>query len=73
LTSPPNLVNAILVKAVDVDKEHEAHGAGTEPASNDDRGSNMWRRVRDIEWTFSNTAEGVTAVLLALAIAAVLV
>jgi hypothetical protein len=33
----------------------------------------MWRRVRDIEWTFSNTAEGVTAVLLAMAIAAVLV
>jgi hypothetical protein len=33
----------------------------------------MWRRVRDIEWTFSNTAESVTAVLLAMLIAAVLV
>jgi len=29
----------------------------------------MLRRLRDVEWTFSNTAEGATAVLLALAIA----
>ena len=29
------------------------------------------RRFRDIEWTFSNTAESATAVLLAVAIAAV--
>ena len=28
----------------------------------------MLRRLRDIEWTFSNTAEGVTGVLLALTI-----
>ena len=28
----------------------------------------MLRRLRDIEWTFSNTAESVTAVLLALTI-----
>jgi hypothetical protein len=30
----------------------------------------MFRRLRDIEWTFSNTAETATAVLLALAIVA---
>lgn len=28
----------------------------------------MLSRLRDIEWTFSNTAEGATAVLLAVAI-----
>jgi hypothetical protein len=28
----------------------------------------MLRRLRDFEWTFSNTAEGVTAILLALTI-----
>ena len=26
------------------------------------------RRIRDIEWTFSNTAEAATAVVLALAV-----
>ena len=25
----------------------------------------MWRRLREIEWTFSNTAETATGVLLA--------
>ena len=33
----------------------------------------MVRRLREIEWTFSNTAETVTAVLLAAAVVAVLV
>jgi len=33
----------------------------------------MVRRLRDFEWTFSNTAEGITALLLAAAIAAVFV
>jgi hypothetical protein len=33
----------------------------------------MLRRLRDIEWTFSNTAEGMTALLLAAVIAAVLI
>jgi len=28
----------------------------------------MIRRLRDFEWTFSNTAEGATAVMLAAAI-----
>jgi hypothetical protein len=28
----------------------------------------MLRRIRDFEWTFSNTAEGATAVLLTTAI-----
>jgi hypothetical protein len=28
----------------------------------------MWNRVRDFEWSFSNTAESATAVLLAVAI-----
>lgn len=32
------------------------------------RGDVMWQRLRDFEWTFSNTAEGVTALLLAIAI-----
>ena len=31
----------------------------------------MLRRLRDFEWTFSNTAEAVTALLLATAIVAV--
>ncbi len=30
----------------------------------------MIRRLRDFEWTFSNTAEGATAVMLATAILA---
>jgi len=33
----------------------------------------MVRRLRDIEWTFSNTAEAATALLLAAAILAALV
>ena len=33
----------------------------------------MLSRLRYIEWSFSNTAEAATAILLALAIAAVLV
>ncbi len=32
----------------------------------------MLRRLREIEWTFSNTAEAVTAILLAAAIVAAL-
>jgi hypothetical protein len=32
------------------------------------RSTTMLRRLRDFEWTFSNTAEGATAVLLATAI-----
>jgi len=33
----------------------------------------MLRRLQEIEWTFSNTAEAVTAVLLAAAIVVVFV
>jgi hypothetical protein len=33
----------------------------------------MLKRLKDFEWTFSNTAEAATAVLLAAAIAAFLV
>jgi hypothetical protein len=33
----------------------------------------MLKRLRDFEWTFSNTAEAATALLLAAAIAAFLV
>ncbi len=32
----------------------------------------MVRRLREYEWTFSNTAEAATAVLLAIALVAVL-
>ena len=33
----------------------------------------MMRRLRDIDWTFSNTAESATALLLIIAIAIVVV